>query len=200
MQIKELILKRLFYIVVSLLLLSRPGMADDKMTARELLKTKLDAVILVLQNKEIDPKEKNKKIIEIVSPVFDFNLMAKLALGRKHWSGLPAEKKEKYTDLFVVRLKQTYLEKINLYTDETITFYDSIKAKRKVHIPTDLISKGNRISMLYKFYQSKKGWKIYDIEVEGVSIISTFRSQFKETLSSGTIDDLIHKLEKPQNQ
>jgi phospholipid transport system substrate-binding protein len=50
--------------------------------------------------------------------------------------------------------------------------------------------------MLYKLYTSKKGWKLYDIEIEGVSIIQTYRSQFGQILESGTIEDLLSKLEQ----
>jgi phospholipid transport system substrate-binding protein len=52
--------------------------------------------------------------------------------------------------------------------------------------------------MLYKFHESKRGWLIYDIEIQGVSIISTYRSQFDHVLSNGTIDDLLIKLEQPE--
>jgi phospholipid transport system substrate-binding protein len=54
--------------------------------------------------------------------------------------------------------------------------------------------------MLYKLYKSKQGWKIYDIEVEEVSIISTFRSQFHEVLSTGTIEDLFLKMQEPEDE
>jgi len=197
---KELILKRLLYVVLSLLLLSQTVLAHEKSAPQELIKSKLDAVTLVLQKKDIDQQEKNKKIIEIVTPAFDFHLMAKLALGRKYWPALTSESRERYKELFIQRLKETYLEKITLYTDEKVAFYEPVEFGRKVHIPTDLISKGNKISMLYKLYKSKNNWKIYDIEVEGVSIISTFRSQFNEILSNGTIDDLIRKLERPKDK
>ena len=51
--------------------------------------------------------------------------------------------------------------------------------------------------MLYKLYVSKSGWRIYDIEIQGVSIIRSYRSQFAEILKNGTFDDLLEKLEKP---
>lgn len=54
--------------------------------------------------------------------------------------------------------------------------------------------------MLYKLYKSKDSWKIYDVEIQGVSIISTYRSQFSHILEKGTIDDLLLKLEKVKDQ
>ena len=54
--------------------------------------------------------------------------------------------------------------------------------------------------MLYKLYKSKQGWRIYDLEIQGVSLISTYRSQFDEILRNKTVDDLLAKLEKPESK
>ena len=202
MRRKECYMKSLLYAVLSLLILSQTVIADDKSAAEEILKSKLEAVISVLQKKELELEAKKKEIVEIVTPIFDFSLMAKLTLGRKFWPGLAKEKKERFTELFIKRLKGAYLGKLtrDTYTDEKIVYNAPIQVKKRIHIPTELISKENKISMLYKLYKSKQNWKIYDIEIEGVSIITTYRSQFNEVLSSGTIDDLLIKLEEPENK
>ena len=156
--------------------------------------------IAVLQKKDMDQQEKDRQIIEIVTPIFDFPLMAKLSLGRKYWPGLSKEQKEKYTDLFVKRLEASYLEKLSLYTDETVVYKTPVQNERKVEIPTEVISKDKKISMTYKLYKSKQDWKIYDMEIEGISIIVTYRSQFDQILDKGTFDDLLLKLENPENK
>ena len=193
-------MKSLLYAVLSLLILSQTVMADDISSAEKVLKSKLDAVILVLQKNDLEQETKNNEVIEIVTPLFDFSLMARLSLGRKYWSGLTKENKKSFTDLFVKRLKESYLEKLNLYTNEIIVYKDPVQVKKKIHIPTELISKDNKIEMLYKLYKSKRGWQIYDLEIQGVSIISTYRSQFAEVMSTGTIDDLLLKLEKQEKE
>ena len=193
-------MKRQLYAVLSFLILSQTAVADDKRTPEELLKGQLNAAIEILQKKEMDQQAKNRKIVEIIDPLFDFSIMAKLALGKKYWPGLSKEKKERYTELFTNRLKTSYIDKLILYTDEKIVYKTPVQVKNKIHIPTGLISKDNNISMLYKFYKSNYGWKIYDVEIQGVSIVSSYRSQFKEVLGNGTIDDLLLKLEKPENK
>jgi phospholipid transport system substrate-binding protein len=200
MQRKECIMKSLLYAVLSLLILSQTVIADDKGAAEEALKSKLEAVLLVLQKTEVEHEAKKKEIIEIVSPIFDFSLMAKLTLGRKFWPGLAKEKKERFTELFVKRLKETYLAKLTRYTNARIVYNAPIQVKNKIYVPTELISKDNKISMLYKLYKSKHNWKIYDIEIEGVSIVITYRSQCNQVLSSGTIDDLLTKLKEQENK
>jgi phospholipid transport system substrate-binding protein len=172
--------------------------ADDRDVAKELLESRVDAAIAVLQKKDLDHEEKNKQIIKIVTPLFDFPLMAKLSLGRKYWPGLVNEKRQRFIELFTERLKASYLDKLTLYTDEKVIFKTPVQEKRKIQIPTELLSKNNTISMLYKLHESTNSWLIYDIEIQGVSIISTYRSQFDQLLSKGTIDELLIKLEKPE--
>jgi len=193
-------MKNLIYALLLTLIFSQAAVADDKKDAEEILKGKLESVIIVLEKKDIDQQAKKKKIIEIVTPMFNFSLMSKLTLGKKHWPGLTKDQKEKFIELFTKRLKDSYLDKMMLYTDEKIKYKASVQIKKKVHIPTILTSKDNKISMLYKLYKSKQGWRIYDIEIQGVSLISTYRSQFDEILRSKTVDDLLAKLEKPENK
>jgi phospholipid transport system substrate-binding protein len=173
--------------------------ADDKdpNDPNELLRTKWDAVISVLQKKDIDEKAKEKQINKIVSPIFDFPLMAKLALGRKHWPKLTPPQREKFTRLFVERLKTSYREKVALYTNERVSFKPAVQKKKIVYIPMELISKDRKIVMLYKLRKVDKRWKIYDVEIQGVSILLTYRSQFDDILRSGTVEDLLSRLEKP---
>jgi len=193
-------MRSLIYSVLILFIIVQPGWTGDENEAQALLKTKLDAAISLLQKKDFDQETNYEQLVGIVKPLFDFRLMAKLSLGRKHWPGLSEEKKDEFTDLFIKRLQTMFLEKLSLYTDEKVFFKTPVQDKRKVRIPTELISNNNRISMIFKMFKSKNDWKIYDIEIEGVSIISTYRSQFDQILSKGTIDELMKKLEKPENK
>lgn len=193
-------MKRLLYTVLILFISVQTGLTDDKNSAKKLLAGKLDLAIAVLQKKDMGQQEKDRQIIEIVTPIFDFPLMAKLSLGKKYWPGLSNEQKGKYTDLFVKRLEASYLEKLSLYTDETIVYKTPIQNERKVEIPTEVISKDKKISMTYKLYKSEQDWKIYDLEIEGISMIVTYRSQFDQILDKGTFDDFLLKLEKPENK
>ena len=189
-------MRALLYAAFGLLILSQAASADDKIAAEEVLKSTLDRVFEVLQKEDLEQEAKNKAVVEIVTPMFDFALMAKLSLGKKYWPGLTQEKRDRFTELFVKRLRQSYLNKLTTYTDEEIIYEPPVEVKKKVHIPTSLIAKGKKISMLYKFYNANNSWKIYDIEIQGVSIIRSYRSQFNEILQRGTMEDLFEKLEK----
>ena len=192
-------MKNLIYAVLLTLIMSQAVVADDKNDAEKLLKGKLESVIVVLEKKDLDQQLKKEQICEIIEPVFNFPLMSRLTLGKKHWPSLTQDQKKKFITLFTKRLKDSYLDKMLLYSDEKIKYNAPVQIKKKVHIPTILVSKDNKINMLYKLYKSKQGWKIYDIEIQGVSLISTYRSQFEEILRNKTVEDLLAKLEKPES-
>jgi phospholipid transport system substrate-binding protein len=163
----------------------------------ELLRAKWDSIANVLKIKDLDPKVKENVIDKIISPIFDFALMGKLALGRTNWPKLDASQREKYTSLFVERLKTSYRDKFMLYNNEKVLFRPAVKNKDTVHIPMTLISNDKNWAMLYKLHKAGESWKIYDVEIEGVSIVLTYQSQFDDTLSHGTVEDLLSQLEKP---
>jgi phospholipid transport system substrate-binding protein len=197
MQIKKRFHCVLFYFLCSLFFLNQTAAADDKASAVEFLKTNLDSVFTVLQNKDLSQEAKTSKVDEIVTPLFDFRRMAMLSLGKKYWPPLSPEQKERFTGLFVERLRHFYLNKLTAYTDEKIIFESPTAVKKRVQVPTQLISNNNQIEMLYKLYPVNNTWKIYDVEIEGVSIIRSYRAQFTEILQKSTIDELFQKMEKP---
>jgi phospholipid transport system substrate-binding protein len=166
----------------------------------ELIRSKWRAVISVLRNKDIDQDARAKKIDKIVSPIFDFPLMAKLALGREHWPELTRAQQKKFTELFIKRLKASYREKIALYTDEKVEFKPAIRKKNIIQIPLELISKDEKIQIVHKLRKADKRWKVYDVEIQGVSILLTYRSQFDDILSKGSVEDLLARLEKPSTE
>ncbi len=174
----------------------------------ELLTAKWNAVLKVLQAKDLEQKLKEKIIDRIVSPMFDFPLMGQLALGRTHWPKLDAAQREKFIRLFVNRLKVLYLEKTALYTNEKFVLKPAVPKKNTIQVPMTLISEGKEIVILYKLHkleeQSKNKalghWRIYDVEIEGVSILLTYRSQFDDILRRGSVQDLLAQLEKPPSK
>ncbi len=199
------IMKKFWFVLLFLLVTSQAVNADDKVMndpndpneLSEFLSIKWNAVISILQNKDIDKKAKETQIDKIVSPYFDFPLMSKLALGRKHWPKLTPQQCEKLIQLFTERLKTSYRNKISLYKDEKVLIKPKEQKNNTVYIPMALASKARKVEMLYKFHRVDKGWRIYDVEIQGVSILLTYRSQFNDILKHGTIQDLFSRLEKP---
>jgi phospholipid transport system substrate-binding protein len=196
---ERLDMRNVLWVALSGVLLIQISSADDRNVAESFLKSKLDAVIEVLQNKDIEQQNKLSKIDEIVSPMFDFRLMAKLSLGKEYWPKLSEQNKERFTGLFVKRMKKTYFNKLTLYTDEKIVYDQAIQVQEKIQIHTYLKAKDEKTSITYKLYSLDGNWKIYDIEIEGVSILRSYSAQFREILKTNTIDDLLLRLEKREH-
>ena len=181
------------------------AVVKDPNNPNELLEAKWNAVVTVLQNKELDQKLKKKIIDKIMSPIFDSELMSKLVLGRTHWPKLTAPQHKRFTELFTERLKNSYLDKITLYKDEKVSFKPAEQKKDTIQIPMVLISSDKEVAILYKLHKMdeagrskmNKYWKIYDVEIEGISILLTYRSQFDDILRRGSVKDLFDQLEKP---
>ena len=154
-------MRRLWGHLLILLIVCQVSFAENKdpnypSDPNELIRSKWRDVISVLRNKEIDQKERETKISKIVSPIFDFPLMAKLTLGREHWPKLTHSQQKKFTELFTERLKTSYREKIALYTDEKVEFKPAIRKKNIIYIPMELISKDKKVTIIHKLCKADK--------------------------------------------
>jgi phospholipid transport system substrate-binding protein len=188
-------MKRISCLLLFFFMLSQGAVADAESEAEEKLKTSVDKVFTVLSDKELTMDQKKIKVVEITNSVFGYPLMAKLSLGKEHWSQFSPEQRTEFTSLFIKLFQDFYVDKLDLFSDEKVHFQPSVLVnKNKVQIPTVLLSKGKEYSMLYKMSKTKGGWMIYDIEIEGVSLIHTYRSQYNHILESGEIEDLLTKM------
>jgi len=165
--------------------------------ANELLRVKWDSVVSVLQAKHIPQKTKEVVISRMVSPIFDFALMSKLVLGRENWPKFTTTQRERFTKVFTKRLKNSYREKISHYTDEVAALKPAVPKGKALYIPMELISQGKKIAIVYKLRRLGKRWLIFDVEIQGVSILLTYRSQFDDILRKETPEDLISRMAKP---
>jgi phospholipid transport system substrate-binding protein len=163
----------------------------------EFMQAKWNSVINVLRDKELDAATKADIIDKIIRPAFDFELMGKLAVGKTHWPKFNDTQRAKFLSLFVEKLKTSYRDKIMMYENQTAEFAPGVPNKDTVQISMTLNSKDSKTALLYKLRKADKSWKVYDVEIESVSILLTYRSQFNDILSRGTVDDLIKQLEKP---
>lgn len=174
---------------------TQPLMADDKTDIQVSMKKTIGEITSLIQDKTIAKEVRNRQIETIVTPLFDFGLMARLSLGKTQWKKITPEERKTFTTLFEERVKQSYMSKLDLYTDEVVIIDDAVQVKSRIHLSTHLIRKNERRDILYKFYKSKKrGWLIYDVDILGVSIIQTYRTQFAGILKEDSFAKLIEKL------
>ena len=171
-------------------------LADEVSEIREMTKEKVDHVISTLKDDSLSKEEKKEGILKTIDSLFDFSLMARLSLGKKHWTTLSTEGRAEFSELFVEKLKQSYLDKLDLYTDEEVVVDEAkLTKKNRVEVLTYLVSKDDKMEMTYKLYKTKKNvWMVYDVDVLGVSIVQTYRSQFSGILKKESLEELIERL------
>jgi len=156
----------------------------------DILRTEGDAL-------EKDPALLQSKIDEVIVPRLDFNTMTKLAVG-KFWRQADADQKTELVTEFRRFLMNTYTSTLTEYSGESINFDPFRPANREdraVVKSTFVQSGGSDVPVLYKL-REKGGWSIYDIEVNNISLVTSYRTAFASEIRKGGIDGLLETLKK----
>ena len=147
-------------------------------------------------------KEKRRtKIRGLIRARFDFEEMAKRTLAT-HWKKRSAQEKEEFISVFSDLLEYSYIGKIEGYTNEKVT-YDKEKIKgggKYALVKTSIVTSSVSIPIDYKLLMKNKAWHVYDVVIEGVSFISTYRSQYNKIITSESFASLIKKMKEKLNE
>lgn len=186
---------------IACFMLCQTAGAEGEMSAIESVRMTVDAVLDVMRDGSLSGPEKSRerrdKIKALISARFDFREMSKRALAR-HWKERTTEDQDLFVGLFSDLLQNTYISKIEAYTDEKITFdKEVIREKGRYSVVlTSILSKDIIIPIDYRLIRRGDGWMVYDVLVEGVSIISNYRSQYNNILSRESYAELIQQMKE----
>jgi phospholipid transport system substrate-binding protein len=141
-------------------------------------------------------RQRKDEILNIVSEYFNFDEMAKRALGRP-WKDQTPDKRQEFVKLFKQLLFNTYINRLENYTgSKERVFYDSEKLDGDYAIvKTHIVYQGNNnVEIEYRLHRDMGVWKVYDVVVEGISIVENYRSQFASILTNESFDSLLSKV------
>lgn len=166
-----------------------------------LVRKSIDEVIGIIKaDKELqsgNPKKLHALIEEKVLPHFDFVRMTRLAVGR-NWSLASDEQKVALTREFQTLLVRTYSTSLSQYRDQTIDVKPArLGAGDKETVVKTVVNQGAgapTIPIDYGMERTDKGWKVYDVVVDGVSLVTTYRGSFNEQIQKGGVDGLVKTL------
>jgi phospholipid transport system substrate-binding protein len=182
-------------LVALLVMLARTAPAAD--APSDVVRRMSDAVIAVLQEKNLSADAKRDKIRGIVEGYVDFPTMARLVLAR-NWSGLDDSKKGEFTEEFKQHLSLTYGKNVETYNNEKVQITgDRDEGRGDWTVQTKILHPqggGGDILVDYRLRQLSGEWKVIDLAIERVSLVSSFRSQFQEVMANGGIDRLLKLL------
>jgi|GEM_PF-1584420 phospholipid transport system substrate-binding protein len=126
----------------------------------------------------------------------DFTLIAQLSVGRSAWTAAASDVQSQFVQTFKTHIFDTYLSQFLAYKDvqAVVTFGEPILRSNKAKVPCRIQSGASELNVAFKVYSSQSNWKIYDVDVDGVSLVSAFRMQFSSRLKDGTLSDLTRSL------
>jgi len=164
--------------------------------ARELTEKVIRDVLAVLRDPKNSVADRRDKVQQIAYDNLNFDVMARLSLGQ-YYRGLTDAQKSQYADAFKQHVTNTYRHTTDHYTDEDIKVTgDRKEAKEDWTVMTQIIdNKGSQVVKVdYRLRLKDGAWKVIDLTIDGVSLVSNFRSQFQAIMNNGGIEKLLQLL------
>jgi len=151
-----------------------------------------------------DPNVVYQLAEKILVPDVDITAMSRLALGRQHWMAATEQQHKQFEQVFMTLMIRTYASALSNYTDEEIRFQplrvDPNKNQR-VKVDSLIVQHGGpSIPVSYRLHQKNGQWKIYDLTVDGVSMVHSFHSQFANEIARGGMDGLLQAMRQHAKQ
>jgi len=191
---------RFVFPVFFIVLLFLPNHRAYASPVQDQLKITIDKILEILRDPSLKGEELAEKrrvsLRKVINERFSFAKMSQLSLGR-HWKKRSDEEKKIFIDLFGRLLEETYISKIEAYTDEKVIFVKEYVKKKKAQINTKIVTQTIEIPIDYRMYNAKDGsWLVYDLVIEGVSLVGNYRSQFDQMLQKDSYEKLVEELKK----
>ena len=170
--------------------------------AETLVREQTDKVMGVLHAEQArladEPEIIYKVVDEYIAPHFDLDRMSRRVLG-KYWRAATDEQRARFIQEFRTLLTRTYATALREYSDETVSFLPSTlrEDRNEISVRTQInLSDGPAIPITYEMYADGDVWKVYDVSIEGVSLVINYRSTFAAEVRKGGIEGLIARLEE----
>jgi phospholipid transport system substrate-binding protein len=162
------------------------------------LKASVGQIVKVLEDPalraEARSQERRAAIRKEAEGVFDFTETAKRALGR-HWQGLAEKDRQEFTSLFTDLIERAYISKIERYSGERIAYAGEAMEGGLATVRTRFVTKqGTEVPVDYRMQQRGDRWLVYDVSVEGVSLINNYRTQFDKIIQTSSYAELVRKM------
>ncbi|HSI37706.1 MAG TPA: ABC transporter substrate-binding protein [Methylotenera sp.] len=193
-------MKSFLKLLVSASLLTYFSLANADIGPDALVKQTAEEVLTIIKNdKDIQAGNQHKVFAiaeEKILPNFDFDRVCRMVLG-KNWKSATPEQQASFQKEFRSLLLRTYASALGKYKDQVIE-YKPLRAEpdaKDVTVKTQILQPGGQpIAVDYSLTKTASGWKVYDIVIESVSLVTNYRSQFSNEIKQNGLDSLIKKL------
>jgi len=184
-------------ILLTLLQVSFPAFAGVPL---DTVKANVNGVIEVLRDPKLQgesgTKVKEQRIATAAEKLFDFVELSKRTLGL-NWNKFTQDQRKEFVELFKSILKDAYVEKITAYTNEQVNFTKEVPlSEDTVEVQSDIVAKSGQVPIYYRVIKKDSEWKVYDVVIEGVSLVSNYSTQFREILANNPPEKVLETLRK----
>jgi len=186
--------------LAGLALFANVAMANIDMAPDVLVKQTADDVLAIVKNDKDIQAGNQQKLFAVVEekilPNFDFDRVCRMVLG-KNWKSASPEQQALFQKEFRSLLLRTYATALGKYRDQVIEYrpMQTDASEKNVTVKTQIIQKGGQpIAVDYSLVKGPTGWKVYDITIESVSLVTNYRSQFSSEIRQNGLDSLNKKL------
>jgi phospholipid transport system substrate-binding protein len=162
----------------------------------------VDRVLKILSDAELKKEaktgERREMIRTVANEIFDFTEISQRSLAR-HWTGRTPAERQEFVLLFGDLLEHSYITKIETYSGEKIQYAGEVPDGDQAVVKTRIVTKqGIEIPVDYRMFLKADRWRAYDVNIEGVSLVSNYRTQFNAVIQRAGYPDLVTKLKAKQ--
>lgn len=166
------------------------------------VKKTVDEVVRIVASKDMKKNETKRRqaLKNTIGTIFDYTEMSKRSLG-KHWNTRSAAEKKQFTDLFATLLENSYASKIESYNNEKIVYIKDIEDGNYAEVRSKVITAArDEFTLDYRLFKQNNKWMVYDVIIEGVSLVSNYRSQFNKIVTADGYSTLVNKLQSKNEE
>jgi phospholipid transport system substrate-binding protein len=169
----------------------------------EAMKSTIDEVLKIIQDKELKQpgraEDRRQRLEQVVGERFDYQEMSRRALGAP-WNTLSDKDKQEFVALFRTLLTNSYADKIESYSGEGVQYINERTEKDYAEVRTKVLTGKTEIPLDYRLLNKGTDWRVYDVVVDGVSLVNNYRGQFSKILRSSNYADLVDQLRKKSDK
>jgi len=167
------------------------------------MKGTIDEVLRIIRDKELKQpakaEERRALLEKVVADRFDYQEMSRRALGAP-WNTLSDQEKQEFVGLFRTLLTNSYAEKVETYSGEGVQYLNERTEKEYAEVRTKILSGKTEIPLDYRLVNRGPDWRVYDVVVDGVSLVSNYRGQFTKIMRASSYQDLVEQLRKKSDK
>jgi len=188
-------LKRFSMPILFGLMMTLASMAFAAGNATESVRTSVDAIIGILKDAGLDKPAKRDKIRVVIAGRFDFRAMSQRTLAT-NWKKASKEEQQQFIELFAELIQNTYIGRVEAYTNEEVKYPGEKVTDDRAVVDTLIVTSNQEIPVTYRLYLKGDQWMVYDVNIEGVSLISNYRNSYQEIVKREGFTGLLAKMEE----